>query len=65
MWDKKGENLTYRFLRLLKEQTEDKEAQNQQELADIALNATKKAPRCLKSNILAFGAVLDRDWETI
>lgn len=74
MWDKKGEDLTYRFLRLLKEQFEDdealarqefsnidsEEAQTQQQLDDVVLNATKKAPRCLKSNILAFGAGMGR-----
>jgi len=57
MWDKKGENLTYRFLRLLKEQT----TQEQQPNAEAVVQATKnKAPRCLRFNIIAFGAGISR-----
>lgn len=62
MWDKKGENLTYKFLRLLKEQaTQEQQPLDQEEdLIDIILKAKRNVPRCLQGNNITLGSGMGR-----
>ena len=65
MWDKKGENLTYKWLRLLKEQVKNdppvdeplqQPVDQEEDLIDIILKAKRNVPRCLRGNNITFGS---------